>query len=671
MASNASHSELDSADQAWREIDDLVDEISRLSSSELSSADFYAQLLDRIVPALAAVGGAVWTRGPDGPHHLRLEHQINLAAAQVGGDGQRHHAQLIDRVLDEGEAILVPAHSGSAGKDRATNPSEFLLVLSPWSFEGESAGVVEVFQRPGASPAAQRGYLRFLTVVCELVADFHRNQQLRGFRQREAHLGQFEQFSKQVHGSLDLKTTAYRIANEGRRLIGCDRVSVAVWRSGRCRLLAISGVDTFNRRANTVRQLERLSKVVAAADEPLWHPERSADLPHEIEGPLSAYLDESHVRALAVVPLNPGEPGPLGDGLEVVGALVFERFFGEFDETSRRSVTAACDHSALALRNALELRSVPLVRLLRAVGRARWFVRARQLPKTILALLVVGAVVVALVKVPADFNVKADGQLQPVVRRDVFAPSDGVISELRTGRSRRVRAGKVLAVLRNPELDFQFKRIWGELQTAKKRKAAAKAEQHQNPGATAEDRQRLSKLTAEEAELEELIASLKRQYQILQEQQSELHVGSPIEGEVLTWDLAQLLEARPVQCGQVLMSVADLEGPWVLELQVPDDRIAHVLDARRDLGDDLSVFFIAATDPGVTHRGQVERIAVRTEITDAQESVVLVTVKIDRDEFSKLVPGATVVAKIHCGRRPIGYVWLHDLLEAVQSRIMF
>ena len=30
-----------------------------------------------------------------------------------------------------------------------------------------------------------------------------------------------------------------------------------------------------------------------------------------------------------------------------------------------------------------------------------------------------------------------------------------------------------------------------------------------------------------------------------------------------------------------------------------------------------------------------------------------------------------VIAKIDCGRRPLGYVWLHDLIEAVRTRILF
>jgi hypothetical protein len=30
-----------------------------------------------------------------------------------------------------------------------------------------------------------------------------------------------------------------------------------------------------------------------------------------------------------------------------------------------------------------------------------------------------------------------------------------------------------------------------------------------------------------------------------------------------------------------------------------------------------------------------------------------------------------VIARIHCGRRSLGYVWLHDLIDAVKTRWQF
>ena len=44
-----------------------------------------------------------------------------------------------------------------------------------------------------------------------------------------------------VHQKLESRETAYTIANEGRRLIGCDRVTVVLRKGGRYVVEAISG----------------------------------------------------------------------------------------------------------------------------------------------------------------------------------------------------------------------------------------------------------------------------------------------------------------------------------------------------------------------------------------------------------------------------------------------
>ena len=49
-----------------------------------------------------------------------------------------------------------------------------------------------------------------------------------------------------------MRETAYTIVNEGRRLIGCDRVSVAIKRGRTCKVEAISGQDTIESRSNVV-----------------------------------------------------------------------------------------------------------------------------------------------------------------------------------------------------------------------------------------------------------------------------------------------------------------------------------------------------------------------------------------------------------------------------------
>jgi len=46
-------------------------------------------------------------------------------------------------------------------------------------------------------------------------------------------------------------------------------------------------------------------------------------------------------------------------------------------------------------------------------------------------------------------------------------------------------------------------------------------------------------------------------------------------------------------------------------------------------------------------------------------------VAIDKSDLPELRPGTGVTAKVHCGRKAIGYVWLHDLIAWIYSNILF
>ncbi len=71
----------DLVEQTKQQIRGLVREIAQLTKSELAPLEFYDALLNRVVAALAAVGGAVWTL-VDG--RLELQYQINLRDARLG-----------------------------------------------------------------------------------------------------------------------------------------------------------------------------------------------------------------------------------------------------------------------------------------------------------------------------------------------------------------------------------------------------------------------------------------------------------------------------------------------------------------------------------------------------------------------------------------------------------
>ena len=91
----------------------------------------------------------------------------------------------------------------------------------------------------------------------------------------------------------------------------------------------------------------------------------------------------------------------------------------------------------------------------------------------------------------------------------------------------------------------------------------------------------------------------------------------------------------------------------------------------------LEVSYILATEPSVTHYGRIYEIHRSAEVRGDEGNTVLIKIELEKSEMQtlreqqKLRPGATVTAKVDCGRRPLGYVLLHDLFDFIQSRIIF
>ncbi len=662
-----------------QEIDDLLDEVARLARSNISPQEFHREVLDRAVRALSAVGGAVWTRAATGT--WQVDSGVDLTGNRLveALASQAAHGELLDAVIDSSAGRIVLPHALAAGGP-SPNPTDFLLVVCPLALaaDGMLAAALEVVQRPGGSPSSHQGYLRLLEALCELAADFHRQRRLRVLEALVKNSQRVEQFSLGAHGSLDLTATACAIVNEGRRLIECDRVSVAVRHGHSFRLWAVSGLETLDRRANLVRRLEELVLAVVAAGEPVWFAGETDQLAPEIAEPLHAWQDESHARSLAIIPLrttasaNTRENKLSASGAAFGAALVAERFAGDLpDEAYRNRISTACRHAELALQNALEHESLPFFPLLHALKDARWFVEVRRLPKTLAIAGLILLTIVALVFVPADFEIEGRGVLQPRNRRDVFAQTDGIVSEVRTEHARECRAGEVLVVMTKSQLDFDWSRVSGEAQTARQRLASVKAARLDLRPQTTADREKYNQLTVEEEEVSELLRSLEKQHEVLKAQRDELSVRSPLDGQVVTWNVAQALEARPVQRGQVLLQVADLSGPWILDLEIPDDRIGHMLEAQQKLHSALDVSFMLATEPGTTYRGIIESVALATDVRPPETATVQVTVDIDRSQIKGLRPNATVVSRIHCGRRSIGFVWFHSFWELIQKKVLF
>jgi hypothetical protein len=329
----------------------------------------------------------------------------------------------------------------------------------------------------------------------------------------------------------------------------------------------------------------------------------------------------------------------------------------------------------VAIANAIDHTSLPFYSVLNFLGKSRALTTARNLPRTVLAGVAALAAIAALVFIPADLRLEGKGTLEPVHRRDVFAEIDGVVERLETSldHGAGVEEGQLLALLRNTDLEVAITDVLGRKASSEEQLVATRRAMLEETKITADERARMA---GRAAQLEREIESLATQLLLYETKKKDLEVRSPIDGVIVTWQVRDRLLLRPVEKGQVLMRVADKTGPWELEVHMPDDRLGYVNRALAEAqaeGRELEVDYILATDPGTRHYGTVKEIHEQAEVRGEQGNTVLVRITIDptRHEKEELGAGASVTARINCGKRSLGFVWFHDVLAFIQSQVFF
>ena len=658
----------------------LAREIEALVDAGGPPEAFFPEFLTRLVFALGAEAGAVWLR--DGANRVNLACDVNLAG--IGffeyPDARRINDKLLGETLTSGQAgVHAPDCRGSEA------PTRHVLLIGAVQKGKECVGVVEVFQRPDSPLENRPGYLQFIEHMCGHASRFLQNAEAAKTQLSPLDFWkQFERFLLDLQRTLDVGEVAGTAANDGRQLLQIDRASVAVRHGAATVMKSVSGAAEVNRRSNQVRLLEKLADRVIATSEPLLYTGQMEQLAPQIEEPLADYIHESGSRMVHVLPLFETEP-PVVPGKkdenqskkavrrQAFGVYIIEQLSESRPRPGYMERAAlVADHAAGALHNALIHENLFLLPVWRFLGRILEKLRGRTLYKVLAVVGVLLVTGIAMAIVPWDYRVEAKGRLMPSVQREVFAPWDGEVVEIFANSGDLVEKDQPLLRLRNQ--DLQAKRLAARNDLNEKQQLhfalQAQLDEAARKAARDEEIQLQGKLVQTGIEIE----GAKEQVRLLEEQSMRLLVRSPIKGVVATFQLDQLLKNRPVQRGEVLLDVMNDKGAWRLELDVPEQRMGHVLRRQRAVGDALlPIEFLLATSTEMTFHGQLAESATKTDIGE-EGSVVEIYATIAQDEFPKLKDnlriGAEVRAKIDCGKRALGYVLFGDVVEFVQKRIL-
>ena len=140
---------------------------------------------------------------------------------------------------------------------------------------------------------------------------------------------------------------------------------------------------------------------------------------------------------------------------------------------------------------------------------------------------------------------------------------------------------------------------------------------------------------------------------------------------VVTFVDEQQLIGKPVRRGDTLLEIMDENGPWRLELEVPENRMHHVLHGISTYGDKVPASFKLTADPAHEFSGWLSHTAERSTVGQENGSVVRIFVSLKDDADLPKRIGADVRSRLECGDFSLLHVWLGDAVEFARREFWF
>ena len=443
-----------------------------------------------------------------------------------------------------------------------------------------------------------------------------------------------------------LKESLFKIATAWASHVGADRVSILRVVRSRCELLTTSCNESVDRRSRQANLLIAFANETTAHNESIDFTVGQAEPRNTpTQAALDQYVAESGCRRIQ----SNGVFDP--DQENQPQALIVTEWF---DALPRVVDSSMRDYAQLAIRDAL-LRDA-----------ASWpasLQRGIRLPlsrKFATLAAAFAGLLLALWFVPTRFTIPAEGRVVPEVHRRLFAPADAVVTSIDVHNGQAVKYGDRLVVLRSAAIDLREEELRGDLATARTQLASLGASRLGPKRTTGDATSDSLAISSSEESLKTEIDGLEKQLALIEKQQRELQILSPIEGHVDRWDLEQSLTMRPVAQGQYLLDVYSSNGSWVAELEIADK---HATYLKVVAGEARGVVFRLQSQPERIYHARIAAVAQSAQLDAEGRSVIRLKCLFTPENSEMMEIGATVWADVDCGKRSVGFVWFRGLIE--------
>lgn len=468
-------------------------------------------------------------------------------------------------------------------------------------------------------------------------------------------LAHLVQLAQNIGKSKTLTQTAMHLVNDLAKTTGADRVCFFE-PSGK--LLAVSGVSQVSLRTSLAKNLSRIARIAKSTSQAIESTDDQLVFGDVRRVKLVQRLVEELDSEIIYI-------SPLIDDGQCCGMVALEYFdpsgLDKPWNDQRNLISQSLDFITPVVSRSFQVQSIPGIRVLDLL-----FNRLLTRPARVLLWAgALGAILLAsgyfLFLVQRPFEIHAEGTLQPVVQRNVFAPHDGEIRELFVTEGTRVNQGDRLVQIESKSLQEQMILVEGELAEVSQELQNLEFADLQAELGGRDDPRSPDQQTRNASEVKRLKArqtTLENRKDLLQQQLDRLLVLAPIDGQVTTQEVDRRLESRPINRGDLLMSISAMHDQWELELKVPDNRVEFIRSVHHPV-----VRFRMAADSEQIYRGELREFEFRSR-PQSEQDAAYVTAFVDfheKDLDAELRFGSRVIAKIDCGQRSNFFLLTYEL----------
>lgn len=417
-------------------------DLEKVFNSNLEMDDLMNMITSKFHEIMNVQAVNLWMVGGDG---VALTSQAGVDITAAIGAQQRPGEGVAGDISDSGEPVLIedPNDERLARRNQGVEEGAvFTLVAAPVMDRGSLVGVVEAINRTDGT-AFDEDEQFLLTTMCETASNALHNASLLQAERKVEILETLVKVSQEITSTLNLDRVMQTIVNGPQAVIPYERAAIAIEKSGKLQLGAVSGMPQIDRNDPSIRRLDQLLQWASISKEEIWITQRDEEIDAEREetrAKFREYFAETGARGFYALPLT--------DDQGRVGILSFESSDPGFLSLFHlEMIKVLVSQATVALRNAQMYTEVPFIGVLEPLLHRKQKFLAMEKSRQKAAMVLAAAAVLFLAVFPLPMRVDGTASVAPAHTAQIQPEVEGVVQRVLVREGDLVAQGTILAKL--------------------------------------------------------------------------------------------------------------------------------------------------------------------------------------------------------------------------------